>query len=198
MNKNMKSKKQSSQSQASKIPKTGRIGRFAKIIEKEYNQDILEKLMSVSDRYESFNSVEKATWWKATIERLEKEIGKENAIKIMEYCGQKCCGQGHRKTAKKLIGESKSIEDFLNKLNKKFRGIRFNLKDKNTIVVIYDKCFCGQVKQTKQLFLTTTYCQCGVAWEKQFLESALDRPVEVKLVKSVITGADSCEFIIHI
>ena len=181
-----------------KIPKTGRIGRFAKIIEKELGNDILLKAMQDSEKYASLKPPEQAGWWKATIERLEKEIGKEKAIKIMEYCGRKCCGQGHRRTAKRLMGESKSIEEFLNKLNKKFRGARFKLKDKNTVVVRYDKCFCGQVKQTKQPFPTTIYCQCGVAWEKQFFESALDRSVEVEMVQTVITGAKSCEFIIHI
>ena len=198
MNKDMKSEDKSNENQASKIPKTGRIGRFAKIIEKEYDRDIVEKVMQDSDKYEPFNYAEKAAWWRGAIERLEKEVGKETAIKIMESCGRKCCGLGHRKTAKKLMGESKLIKEFLNKLNKKFRGVRFKLKDKNTVVVRYDKCFCGQVKQTKQPFPTTTYCQCGVAWEKQFFESALEIPIEVELVQTVTTGAESCEFIIHI
>ena len=187
-----------SENRTLKIPTTGRIGRFAKIIEKGYNRDIVEEVMGDSDKYESFNYAEKAAWWREAIERLEKEVDKETAIKTMESCGRKCCGLGHRKTAKKLMGESKSIKEFLNKLNKKFRGVRFKLKDKNTVVVRYDKCFCGQVKQTKQHFPTTTYCQCGLAWEKQFFESALEIPVEVELVQTVITGAESCEFIIHI
>jgi predicted hydrocarbon binding protein len=194
----MKTKNKSNKNQTSEIPTTGRIGRFAKIIEKKYDRDIVEKVMQDSDKYESFNYAEKAAWWKGAIERLEKEVGKETAIKIMESCGRKCCGLGHRKTAKKLMGESKSIKEFLNKLNKKFRGVRFKLKDKNTVVVRYDKCLCGQVKQTKQPFPTTTYCQCGVAWEKQFFESALEIPVEVELVQTVITGAESCKFLIHI
>jgi len=184
--------------QTLKFPTTGRIGRFTKIIENEYNRDIVGKVMQDSDKYESFNYAEKAAWWREAIERLEKEVGKETTIKIMESCGRKCCGTGHRKTAKKLMGESKSIKEFLNKLNKIFRSVRFELKDKNTVVVRYDKCYCGQVKQTKQPFPTTTYCQCGVAWEKQFFESALEIPVEVELVQTVITGAESCEFIIHI
>ena len=194
----MKKKNKSNKNQTSEIPTTGRIGRFARIIEKEYDRDIAEKVMQDSDKYESFNYAEKAAWWRGAIEQLEKEVGKETAIKIMEFCGRKCCGPGRRKTAKKLMGESKSIEEFLNKLNKIFRGVRFKLKDKNTVVVRYDKCFCGQVKQSKQPFPTTTYCQCGVAWEKQFFESALEISVEVELVQTVITGAESCEFIIHI
>lgn len=33
---------------------------------------------------------------------------------------------------------------------------------------------------------------------KQFFEAAHGREVEVDLLQSIITGADSCEFIIHI
>ncbi len=181
-----------------KIPVTGRIGRFAKILMAEVDQEILEKIMRGSDKYNSFNPVKQAEWWKEAIEQLEKELDKEKVVQIMKACGQKCCGQGHRKTVKKLMSESKSINEFLDKLNENYKGVSFKLKNKNTVIVEYDKCFCGQVKQTKEPFSTDTYCQCGAEWEKQFFEVALEKPVEVELVQSVITGAKSCKFIIHI
>jgi hypothetical protein len=45
MNKDMKSEDKSNENQASKVPKIGRIGRFTRIIEKEYNRDIVEKVI---------------------------------------------------------------------------------------------------------------------------------------------------------
>ena len=44
----------------SDIPKTGRIGRFAKILEKEVNEDILKKIMQGSDKYNSLKPDKKA------------------------------------------------------------------------------------------------------------------------------------------
>lgn len=188
-----------SENRTLKIPKTGKIGRFAKIVENEIDRSILEKVMLNADKYESFNYPDKAMWWRGAIERLKKEVGRETAIKLMESCGRKCCGATHRKLAEKCWKESKSTEEFLDKLNKAWNGIvKFKLKDKNTIVWTYEKCYCGQVKQTKESFHTNTYCQCGVGWIKQLFESALGRSVEVEFIQSIISGAESCEFIIHI
>ena len=191
---------------AIKIPTRGRIGRFARILEQETNKEVSEKVMQDADKYEKGNYAEKAAWWRGAIERLEKEVGKETAIKIMESCGRKCCGGTYRKLAEKYWKESESVEDFLDKLNNYvwhgqvvgIGGGGLKLKDERTIIGGYDRCYCGQVKQTKEPFPTDIYCRCSARWFKQFFESALGREVEVDILQSIITGADSCEFIIHI
>ena len=99
--------------ESNKIPRTGRIGRFAKIIEKDLGESVLLDVMQDSDKYSSFKALKKAEWWKHAVERLEKGVGGEKAIEVMRSCGRKCCGQGIRKTAKRLKDESKSMEEFL-------------------------------------------------------------------------------------
>ena len=179
----------------SKIPKTGKIGNLAKNIEKETNPDVLQKVMQNVEQFEStFDRVKKAEWIKGAIERLEHEVGKEKSLKIMENCGRDCCRKHAR--YKKLIKESKSIEEFLDKLST--GGFQFKLKDKSTVVGEYNKCYCYQVKQTKKPFPTKTYCHCGAGHIKEIFESFLEKPVDVELVQSVITGAGSCKFLIHI
>ena len=78
------------------------------------------------------------------------------------------------------------------------RGYTFKLKDNHNIVGGYDKCYCGLVNKTEKPFKNLTYCYCGVGHIKQFFESALEKPVEVKIEQSVIAGAKSCKFLIHI
>jgi hypothetical protein len=68
----------------------------------------------------------------------------------------------------------------------------------NTIIQIYERCYCGQVKQAKEFFPTNIYCQCGVGWIKQLFESALGKSVKVELKQSIICGGKSCEFTINI
>nr|QNO54081.1 hypothetical protein GHMFPJCE_00008 [Methanosarcinales archaeon ANME-1 ERB6] len=195
MNKDMESPNKSDENQALRIPKTGKIGNLAKNIENETNRVVVLKVMENVDKFKSVSDrAEKAEWIKESIKRLEQEVGKERSIKIMENCGRDCCRKHAR--YKKLISKSKPIEEFLDELST--GGFQFRLKDKNTIIGEYDKCYCYQVKQTKKPFPTTTYCQCGAGHIKQLFESALKKPVEVELLQSVITGAESCEFIIHI
>ncbi|HIH96419.1 MAG TPA: hypothetical protein HA348_02855 [Thermoplasmata archaeon] len=185
--------------QSPKIPKTGRLGQWVKAMEDEgVSQSVIKVVMQNVNQFTSTsNPAEKAEWIKDTTERLENSVGKKICIQVMEKKGRICCGATLRSKAKKFMKESKSIKEFLKKLNS-MRGYTFELKDNHTIVGEYDKCYCGLVNKTKKPFKNLTYCHCGVGHIKQFFESALEKPIEVELVQSVITGAESCKFIIHI
>lgn len=183
------------------IPKGGRIGRFAKILAREAKEDILIKIMQGSENYNSLKPEKKASWWQNAVENMENELGKEKSIEIMNACGAKCCGKGQRNTAKKLMNESKSIDDFLLKLSKygvKDGELEYNLVDNNTIIGKHNRCFCGQVKQSEEFFKNDTYCYCSVEFNKQFFQAAFNKPVIVKLKQSILNGGDCCEFIISI
>ena len=183
------------------IPKTGRIGRFAKIVKSKTAKDSYMRIMEKSDEYNKYKPDKKALWWKNAVERLENEIGIDKAIEIMRTCGSKCCGQGQRKTAKRLMNESSSLEDFLERISKyevKEGELEYKLINDNTIIGKHNKCFCGQVKKSKEVFKNTTYCQCSVEFNKQFFEAAFEKPVNVELKQSLITGGDFCEFEIKI
>lgn len=180
-----------------KIPRTGRIGRFAKIVESNTAKDSYVRIMEKSNEYNQYKPANKALWWKNAIERLENELGKDKAIEIMRACGNKCCGQGQRKTAKRLMNKSSSLEDFLKRVSTyevKEGELEYQLINDHTIIGKHNKCFCGQVKQTNELFTNNTYCQCSVEFNKQFFEAAFEKPVLVKLKQSIITGGDYCEF----
>ena len=178
-----------------KIPKTGRIGRFAKIVKSEVPKELILKVLKDSDKYNSFSPIKKAEWWKNTIIRMENEVGTEKTKEIMKICGRKCCGSGHRKTVRKKFEESDSIEEFLKKVSAK--DVTYKLIDTNTVLAEYQRCFCGQVKGTKTTFPNMTYCQCSAEFNKQYFSYALNKPVKVELIKSVINGDDRCQFNIH-
>ena len=179
-----------------KYPRTGRIGRFVKILEKEVSEDKMIKILRNSDKYNSLSPSKKAEWWKDAIILMENEISIDKTKKILCQCGQKCCGQGHRKTVRKKFEESKSIEEFLEKIS--IKDVSYELIDKKTIVAEYQRCFCGSVKSTKTTFPNLTYCECGSEFNRQYFSSAFGKPVNVELIKSVINGSDSCKYVIHI
>ena len=183
------------------IPQTGRIGRFAKIIGKELGKEVLLKVMQGSDKYTSLKAPGQAVWWKSAVERLETEVGIKKAERIMNLCGQKCCGKGIRKTAWRLMDESKSIEEFLKRASTdglKEGQVEYKLKDKNIIIGTFNRCFCGQVAQTETPFKNKTYCQCSAEFHRQYFEAALGNPVKVELLQSIISGAKACKFVIQL
>jgi hypothetical protein len=179
-----------------RIPRTGRIGRFVKILEKVVSKELMMKVLEGSDKYNSFIPRKKAEWWKDAIIRMEKEIGTKRTKDILCECGKKCCGQGHRKTVRKKFEDSKSIEDFLEKIS--LKDVTYELVERNIIVAVYRRCFCGNVKSAKTTFPNLTYCECGTEFNRQYFSSAFGKPVEVELINSIISGSDSCKYFIHI
>ena len=183
------------------IPRTGRIGRFAKIVEKGVDQDRFHRIMQDSEMYAGFKPDKKAAWWKSAMDRLENEVGEEDAIEIMMSCGRKCCNQGTRKSAKRLMSESSSFQEFLEKASSygvKEGEIEYKALDEKTVVGHFYRCFCGQVRQNTSPFPKTTFCQCSVEFHKQYFEAALGQPVQVEILQSILNGAEFCEFIIQI
>ena len=199
MNKDMKSKiflVKSKDQNYHKIPKTGKIGRFANNIKKETNSTVFQKVMEEIEEFESTtDKAKKAKWMQEAIKRLENTVGREKSINIMEKCGRECFNQ-HKWHKQQVMSKAMPIEEIVVKFST--RSFKLRIEDKNTIIAEYKRCLCHLVKQTKAPFPTNTYCHCSVGWWKQFFEYALKKPVEAELVQSVITGAESCKFIIHI
>jgi hypothetical protein len=54
-------------------------------------------------------------------------------------------------------------------------------------------CLCPLV-ETKPAGLSGTYCLCSVGYVQQWHEMMLDRPVEVELLESTLTGGKRCKF----
>jgi predicted hydrocarbon binding protein len=73
-------------------------------------------------------------------------------------------------------------------------GGRLIQKEETTITGGYNKCYCGQVSAAARPFANAIYCQCSRAWLEQYFGSIFERPVSVKMAKTILQGAKSCEF----
>jgi len=183
------------------MPKTGRIGRFIKILQLEIEENTLIEILENVGRYDALNAKEKSAWWKNAVEKMESRLGQEKAVQVMKKCGSKCCGNGQRATARRLYAESKSLQDFLDKISKhdvKEGDLKYHLENENIIIAEHNKCFCKQVANTKERFNNITYCQCSIEFNRQFFTAALGKEVQVELLQSIICGAKSCKFRITI
>jgi len=115
----------------------------------------------------------------------------------MEACGQQCIGQSVLDKAKSLKHGTGDIDEFLEKLNKAHIGGGKLRRDNSIIYASYERCYCGSVSKTQKP-ISLLYCQCSCGWYKKLFEATLGKPVKVELVDSIIHGADTCQFIIHI
>ncbi len=61
-------------------------------------------------------------------------------------------------------------------------------------------CHCTFVREALRAgkTMSPTFCGCGLGWFPPIWESILGVPVEVKHVRSLLTGSDSCKVAIHL
>jgi len=91
---------------------------------------------------------------------------------------------------KKTKTNSKDIDEFLVNLSKDWKHLKL---DGNKIHVEYEKCYCPLVRDCHEK-LSATFCNCSHGWLKELFESALEKPVKVKLEKSIKNGDKICKF----
>jgi predicted hydrocarbon binding protein len=61
------------------------------------------------------------------------------------------------------------------------------------------RCYCSLFRQLPtEDKVSTTYCNCSRGFVEKYWEAVLQKPVEVDLLKSAISGADECTFAIHL
>ncbi len=182
-----------------KLLTSGRIGRIVKITLTRVKRSTAENVYSDIEKFNSLHSAAKADYVRNMIARMRKYIGNAKTKDIMKSCGMMCCGISSRRIAGQIRQESNSLKEIIQKLNKgRLGGGRLKLKNKNTITGGYDRCYCGMVSKTRTPFPDLTYCNCSTGWYKQLFETALGRPVSVKIIRSIISGSKTCEFTIKI
>ncbi|MBN2295262.1 MAG: hypothetical protein JXM70_22720, partial [Pirellulales bacterium] len=76
----------------------GWMTRFKRCIDAETSAAVSKKVIIKPERFdETSNYAQKAEWICNAVQRLEKEVGKATAIKVMRACGMKCCGPTQQK-----------------------------------------------------------------------------------------------------
>jgi len=136
----------------------------------------------------------------AVLNSIIKGLGKvdlETRKKIMELCGEACAREdGDLEIARRIAEETTDEEEILTKVNNEIPwcGI-WTLKD-NIIQCTCIKCGCPLVRH-KVVDLTGTFCLCSRGWVKKIFETLLERPVNVKLEKSIGRGDKVCKFAVH-
>jgi len=179
-----------------KIPTTGRLGSLARTISEVSGEDVLNEVFQ--DYKPSLKGKEQSEWVLNMIKKLEKNIGTESTIKIIEIDGRKSCGNGFKNTVRKLKAKSNTIKEFVDNLGNHYkRSSFFQFIDDNTIVGGHNKCYM-MIKSAPKPIDSKIFCHFCVGHGKEFYETALQKPLDVEIIETVMTGGATCKFIIKI
>lgn len=150
-----------------------------------------------------------AGWVRGAMERLDSLVKEETKVQIMENCGRDCADVNMKviERAKARRRKFKSTEEFLEAERRKpMTGTRLAIEG-NMLYQFYTpraftrpmRCYCGLLRGlSDEETVSKTYCHCSKGFVKKFWESVLERPVKVDLIQSAVSGADECEFAIHL
>jgi hypothetical protein len=169
-----------------------------------------KKIMEGSDKITEKTSKKKiAEWVKDAMERLDTFLDEKTRIKIMENCGINCAQVNKRVIEKAKARRKKYINtnEFLEALEKDpMPGTRIN-REGDTLYHYYTplsftrpmRCYCSLLRGLpSNKTVSPTYCHCSKAFVKKYWETILEKPVEVELIHSAVSGAQECKFAVHL
>lgn len=171
---------------------------FGNAVSNQLGSNIRDEIIEKCEKCESVsNDSEMAVCVKEVMERFDNIVEDESKrYNVMETLGNQCV-QNFLKVAEEVKNKSKNEDEIVKNLNEKLGAELFKL-DGRKIHSTLNRCFCHWgVKETK-VPISKTYCHCSLGWMKSLFKTLLDKPVEVDLIQSVITGSNSCKFVIHL
>lgn len=110
----------------------------------------------------------------------------------MRKCGGCCLSANAIKVAKKLYAKSDDLADFLERLNEADLGGKNLHLTGEKIIAVYKKCYCNIPKKVEQM--NKNYCECSAGWYQKLFSEVFEKNVSVKIVDTIVSGAEECIF----
>ena len=133
-------------------------------------------------------------WLKELLENLDRFADEKTKKVILEKCGEKC-PFSHMPDEKllQIRNQSKSEQDFLDKLSKIWRVKKINKR----YFVIFEQCYCPLVNKDINKF-SKSMCFCTLGSLKHKFKISLGKDIKIEMLKTILSGDDECKFEIKI
>jgi hypothetical protein len=191
-----------------KTEKHGMIVTIEENIDRFAGEAVRKKVMEGSEEITKKTDKKKlAQYVKGAMERLDASVDEQTRIQIMENCGYNCALINKRviERAKARRRKYKTVDEFLEaEQQKPMAGTRL-VREGDTLYQFYTpssytrpvRCYCSLLRGLPaNEKISQTYCHCAKGFVEKFWEGVLERPVQVELLQSVVSGAPECEFAI--
>ncbi|HNX57281.1 MAG TPA: hypothetical protein PKO30_16920 [Prolixibacteraceae bacterium] len=132
-------------------------------------------------------------WLSDLIETIDTELDQATKVKLLAGCGRGCFNRFKFK--------SNIAEQGKGDLNKLIEAYKHNFevwKDGNQVHVRYGEvskgCYCPAAKY-RPAKPNDIHCECTRATHQTIFETALGRPIDVKILETVRRGDKTCHFV---
>jgi hypothetical protein len=192
------------------MAKHGMLVTMEHCLEEAVGKSIAAKVMEGSEQITEKTDKKKiAQWVKGAMERLDALVDEKTRVQAMVNCGYNCARINRRAIDSAVRRREKyaSIDDFLAAEQRNpMKGTRL-IREGNVLYQFYTpqtftrplRCYCGLFRGLPaDDTVSLTYCNCSKGFVEKYWEALLQKPVEVDLMQSAISGAKECKFAIHL
>lgn len=150
-----------------------------------------------------------AVWVKGAMDRLDGLVDEQTRAQVMARCGHGCARVNQRiiETAKARRKTYLSLDAFLAAEQRSPMPGTMLRREGDVLYVVYTpqaftrpmRCYCSLLRGLPaDETVSPTYCLCGKGFVEKKWEALLGRPVKVKLLQSVVSGAPECTFAVYL
>lgn len=129
--------------------------------------------------------------WFSGISEAMNNMGSAERDEMLAPCARACSESYPAKVFAETRSEVSGLDPFLQLIEKKMQGVAIEKNDDGTVVFVYPQCYCEL--HTDGYINNPRLCDCSRLNLKYNFEAAFGKDcVEVKLLQSVLGGADTC------
>lgn len=140
------------------------------------------------------NDKDKITNWINTFLHEVSKLDADKGIEILNTCGKECSKASALLAGAIKIRNKYPDNEDLGKVFEAFKEQYYNSsrfkKDGKKITLVFEDCTCPMVKQGVR---NSYLCNCTVGYSINIFQTLFNRPVKVKLLKSILNGDDICK-----
>jgi predicted hydrocarbon binding protein len=143
------------------------------------------------ENFKTSSPNEKSELIRNVINRIDKYLEDDKKISLLHSCN--CMSKAKIERGRKLLLNCNNIDSFLEVLPMLHIAGTGMRKEKDYHIILYDKCYCGMVKKTKQP-IPKIFCNCSRGYLKDFFEGVFEKEIQLEIIDTVINGANECTF----
>jgi hypothetical protein len=132
-------------------------------------------------------------WLRDLVAGLDAYTDEPTRRAILGECGRGCIPPDLVERARCLRRAHQDLSAWLDALNAEHIAGGHLAVAGGDIVGRYERCYCGIAKGGGD-GLSPTFCLCSRGWLERLFQGALERPVRVEMLQTVVGGAPDCRF----
>ncbi|MHA2245697.1 MAG: DUF6144 family protein [Candidatus Hodarchaeales archaeon] len=195
-----------------------------RVLGKKLSQEVMQDIQELTPES---NNDERIQWIKTMLERIDEVTDDHQKYEIISRCAHifpkeeiKRLKDEYEKIINQTNDSLRAIDGVLKAMQEnkqwfpdppRFREGRNIISEKCPVnPKAYEKakneaerrkayCYCPIIRNyLEEEIIPHSFCNCSAGWERQVWEGIFKTPVRVEVVKSLVQGDETCQFIIHI